>query len=132
MKQLIVTFVILSSITALIGCKDSSDLRKQVPKTVSDVSEPVIVQPNDPPPPESPAIPSTDTVEITGTIVYKTLEGGFYAIEAEDGSKYDPMNLPESFKKDGMKIKINARLKPDVMGFHMYGSIIEVIDIVPR
>jgi hypothetical protein len=76
----------------------------------------------------SPAVPAA-AVEIVGTVTYKSLEGGFYAIDGDDGKKYDPVNLPEAFRKDGLRVKATARLKPGVMGFHMYGAIVEIVDI---
>jgi hypothetical protein len=73
--------------------------------------------------------PASDAFEILGTVTFKDLEGGFYAIESFDGKKYDPINLPESFRKDGLKVKATARPQKDVMSFRMYGEIIEVISI---
>jgi len=73
--------------------------------------------------------PSEDSIEFIGTVVHKGIEGGFFAIDADDGSKYDPTNLPESFKKAGLRVKVSARLEKDLMSFHMYGVLIEVLKI---
>jgi hypothetical protein len=132
MKQFITTIVILSCITALNGCKDSSNSTKDVPKTEPNVSEPNMAEPNDSPSSEIPTSPPADTFEITGTIVYKNLEGGFFAIEGDDGSKYNPINLPESFRKDGLKVKVSARYKTDAMSIHMYGAIIDIVEIAAK
>ena len=70
-----------------------------------------------------------DTVEIQGTVVRKDLEGGFYAIEGDDGRTYDPINLPEFFKKNGLRVRVTARYKNDVVGIHMAGDIVEIVDI---
>jgi hypothetical protein len=86
-------------------------------------------QPNKSPSSESPIIHDPDTFEILGTVVYNNLEGGFFAIDGDNGSKYDPISLPESFRKDGLKVKVTARLRKDAMSMHMYGSIIEVVNI---
>jgi hypothetical protein len=72
---------------------------------------------------------ASDAFQILGTVTFKDLEGGFYAIESFDGKKYDPINLPESFRKDGLKVRVTARPQRDVMSFRMYGEIIEVIRI---
>lgn len=34
-----------------------------------------------------------DTFELHGTVVYKDIEGGFFAIDGDDGKTYDPINL---------------------------------------
>ncbi len=127
MMQIITTLLILTCAVALIGCKDSSDPSKQIPKT-----EPNISDSNDLSSTGIPTIPSADTFEIQGTIVHMNIEGGFFAIDGDDGSKYDPVSLPESFRKNGLKVKVTARLRKDAISFHMYGAIIEVVNIVTQ
>jgi len=129
MKQIITTLLILSCAVAFVGCKDGPIPPKQTEDAEPNVPEPNVPEPNEPPSIDIPAIPPKDTFEITGTVVYKSIEGGFYAIDADDGRKYDPINLPENFRKDGLKVKLTARLKRDAVSFHMYGSIIEVVSI---
>ena len=98
-------------------------------ETEPNVSEPNTAEPNVSPSFESPPTNDTDTFEIPGTVVYNNLEGGFFAIDGDNGSKYDPISLPESFRKDGLKVKVTARLRKDAMSMHMYGSILEVVNI---
>ena len=71
----------------------------------------------------------TDTFMLQGTVVKNDLEGGFFAIEGDDGKTYEPLNLPEAFKTDGMRIKATVRLRDDVGSIHMVGDIIEIEDI---
>lgn len=132
MKQIIFILWILICAVSLIGCKDNSDSSKQLQNTEPNVSEPNITEPNESPSSESPTIAYTDTFEIQGTVVYKNIEGGFFAIVGDDGSKYDPFNLPETFRKDGLRVKVTARLRKDVMSFHMYGAIIEIVNIAAQ
>jgi hypothetical protein len=73
--------------------------------------------------------PQKDTIKITGTIVYKNLEGGFFVIKGNDGRIYDPINLPEPLKKDGLKVKVNAKLREDLGSIHMVGDIIEIVSV---
>ena len=129
MRQFISSIVILSCITALNGCKDASNSTTGMSKAEPNVSEPNIGAPDESPLSDTPTKAPADTIEITGTVVYKGLEGGFFAIDGDDGSKYDPVNLPESFRKDGLKVKLTARLRKDAMSIHMYGAIIEVVSI---
>lgn len=73
--------------------------------------------------------PEGDLIEIIGIVKHINLEGGFFAIEADDGNKYNPIALPTEFKKDGIKVKIVARLKGDIASTRMYGKIIEIVSI---
>jgi len=128
MKHIIHALLIFIGAVTIIGCKDTSDTSTQIANTEPNVSEP-----NETASAESPTMPiAEDTFEIMGTVTYKHIEGGFYAIDGDDGRKYDPINLPDSFRKDGLKVKVTARLKKDAMSFHMYGAIIEVVNIATQ
>jgi|GEM_PF-2547452 len=70
-----------------------------------------------------------DRMAISGTIVFRNLEGGFFVIEGDDGRIYDPVNLEDAFKRDGLKVKVVAKLKPDMGSIHMVGDIIEIVTI---
>lgn len=70
-----------------------------------------------------------DRIAISGTIVFRNLEGGFYVIEGDDGRIYAPINLEDSFKRDGLKVNVVANLKPDMGSIHMVGDIVEIVKI---
>jgi len=66
---------------------------------------------------------------ITGTVRYLDFEGGFYGLVGDDGEKYDPVNLPKEYKKDGLRVKFQVTEKKGMVGFHMWGKIVEVVKI---
>gem|GEM_PF-4816924 len=68
-----------------------------------------------------------EIIEERGVVKYIPLEGGFYGIIG-CGGRYIPLNLPEEFKKDGMKVIFKARLK-DVVTIYMWGKPVEIIEI---
>ncbi len=127
MRHGIAAVLLLMSGAALLGCRGTSDSEKPTPK-----AEPNIAKPNDARSSGSSAIPDSSTFEIQGTVVRKRIEGGFFAIEGDDGKKYNPINLAESFRKDGLKVQVTARLRMDVMSIHMHGAIIEIVEIVAK
>ncbi len=65
---------------------------------------------------------------VTGTIKYLEFEGGFYGIVADDSTYYQPLNLPDNYKKDGMRVRF--RFEPrDVPTFQMWGVTVEILKI---
>ena len=67
----------------------------------------------------------------TGTIIYLKIEGGFYGILSDDDQHYDPINLPLEYQKEGLRISFIAKERSDLLSFHMWGKIIELISIYP-
>ena len=74
-------------------------------------------------------VPSQGLIVGTGTMVYETVEGGFYVIESDDGIVYDPLGLPGEFKVDGLRVRFTLRLAHDAVSFHGVGYIVEIVDL---
>ncbi len=70
-----------------------------------------------------------DTFELQGAVVKNDLEGGFFAIDGDDGKTYEPINLPDDFRKNGIRVKATVRIRKDVGSIHMVGDIVEIIAI---
>ena len=68
-----------------------------------------------------------------GTVRYETLEGGFYAIHADNGRLYDPINLAAEARIDGQRVRIVAQSRPDLQSAHMVGMLIEIrsLELLP-
>ena len=66
-----------------------------------------------------------------GAVRFKSFEGGFYAIDADDGQHYDPLGaeLAPEFRQNGVRVRFRLRLRPadEQVSFHMYGSLVDVI-----
>lgn len=72
---------------------------------------------------------SPDVLRGTGTIRYQTIEGGFYGIVGDDGTRLDPSNLPSSLAVDSVRVRYLARPRHDAVSFHMWGQIVDLISI---
>ncbi|XOV77816.1 MAG: hypothetical protein ACFHVJ_12775 [Aestuariibacter sp.] len=68
-------------------------------------------------------------VELSGKVVFKTFEGGFYAIDGDDGKKYLPLNLPEHAQKAGIKVAMQVEIKAGIMTIYNYGIPIEIQEL---
>lgn len=72
---------------------------------------------------------SGSTIGISATVSYISLEGGFWGLVSEDGVKYQPVNLGEEFRKDGLKVELRARVIENTADFRMWGKQIEILEI---
>ena len=72
-------------------------------------------------------------IEGTGTIEYIDIEGGFYGIICDEGPEEQknlyPINLPQEFKVDDLRIKFFARIMLNQLSFHMWGINVKIIKI---
>lgn len=70
-----------------------------------------------------------DIVAGTGTVTFLAFEGGFYGIVGDDGEHYDPLNMAQEFKIDGLRVYFEARILRDASSFHMWGKIVSILKI---
>jgi hypothetical protein len=72
-----------------------------------------------------------NVIRVDGTVRFMTFEGGFWSVRGDDNVTYDPMNgLPAAFRVEGLRVRLEAKLRQDVSGVHMAGPIVEIITIV--
>ena len=57
------------------------------------------------------------------------MEGGFYGIITDDGKKYLPLNLPERYRHDRLRVWFKAKLRRNVTTIYMWGEPIEILKI---
>jgi hypothetical protein len=71
----------------------------------------------------------TDLVEFDGTVVCLQLEGGFYGLLADDGKRYEPLNLPEPMRNPNLRVRVRGIFRKQIASSRMWGEVIEIIDI---
>ncbi|MGV8128708.1 MAG: META domain-containing protein [Methanolinea sp.] len=71
--------------------------------------------------------PVGEEISATGTIEFIDLEGGFYGIITTGGDHYLPLNLPEAFRVDGLKVAFTARTAPDTNTIYMWGTPVSIL-----
>ncbi|MCZ8528319.1 ribose-phosphate pyrophosphokinase [Alteromonas sp. PRIM-21] len=68
-------------------------------------------------------------VSMKGSIIYKDLEGGFYAFIAENGDRYTLHGLDETYQKNGLVVEVKGTPKPDMMTFTQFGTVLQVSSV---
>ena len=64
-----------------------------------------------------------------GTVQYVDVTGGCWRIVSYDGVNYEPVNLPDEFKKDGLAVRFSAKRRDDVVTTCMVGQVVELLGI---
>lgn len=72
-----------------------------------------------------------EIVEFAGKVVYVPIEGGFWGLVDDQGAKYDPGTLPRSYRKEGLEVRVRAKVLQDVVTFRMWGRRVELLQIEP-
>lgn len=70
-----------------------------------------------------------DVVSGVGTIRYIDLEGGFYGLVADDSTRYNPTNLEDAFKEDGLRVRFRGA-REDVMTIQMWGTPLRITNML--
>jgi hypothetical protein len=79
-----------------------------------------------------PAAGSGPIIQIKGTVHHLDLEGGLYVIRDAEGTTFNPANLPEAFRVDGMAIEADAQRREDLVSIGMVGPIVDLVRIRER
>ena len=72
----------------------------------------------------------SDQICVDGTVRFFTFEGGFWAVRGDDSTTYDPVGrLPTDFRKEGLRVHLQARMRTDLGSYHMAGPIVDIVSI---
>jgi heat shock protein HslJ len=68
-------------------------------------------------------------IHIMGTVHHLDLEGGLFVIRDAEGTQYNPINLPDAFRVEGMAVEVDARRRDDMASIGMVGPLVELLRI---
>ena len=72
---------------------------------------------------------ASSSFEFQGTVKYISLEGGFYAIYADDGRKFMPRKLGELHRKHGLVVYVRGKILKDMVTFQQHGQVLDISSI---
>jgi hypothetical protein len=75
---------------------------------------------------------SNTRATVTASIAFLNLEGGCWTIEMSPNVHYLPLNLPDEFRRDGLKVQADLRRRDDYGSFCMVGPVVEILSIHAR
>lgn len=78
---------------------------------------------------EAKEVSVNDSVTLKGSIIYKELEGGFFAFITESGDRFTLHGLDEDYHQNGLIVEIEGVTKPEMMTITQFGTVLEVLNI---
>ncbi len=124
--------LIFTSALTLIACSSEEenkdvtmvDKEKQIQSETESMPKELVAEPVT----QAEAVEDNAKGEVTmkGSIIYKDLEGGFYAFIAENGDRYTLHGLDETYQKNGLIVEVKGTPKPDMMTFTQFGTVLQV------
>jgi hypothetical protein len=70
----------------------------------------------------------TELVSGRGTVVFLSIEGGFYGIIDDNDDHWDPSNLPQQYRVDSLRVQFEGVIT-DACTPHMWGRTVELRSI---
>jgi hypothetical protein len=83
-------------------------------------------------PAEPRPLESGQSAVVDASVRFLGVEGGCWTIEVAEEVHYLPLNLPEEFRRDGLRIRAELRLRNDYGSTCMVGPVVEVLSIRAR
>jgi len=127
--------LIFTSTLTLIACSSEEenkdvtmvDKEKQIQSETESMPKELVAEPVT----QAEAVEDNAKGEVTmkGSIIYKDLEGGFYAFIAENGDRYTLHGLDETYQKNGLIVEVKGTPKPDMMTFTQFGTVLQVTSV---
>lgn len=66
------------------------------------------------------------TIVVTGTVTFINLEGGAWVIRGDNGITYEPLNLPDAFLEEGLRIRARGTIRNDLASIVQVGPILDI------
>ena len=79
-------------------------------------------------PPTGPPIPGA----VDATVFQVNIEGGCWSLKTVTGQTYQPINMPDSLRRDGLPVSVRFSQRNDLVSYCMLGPMVEIEAIRAR
>lgn len=69
---------------------------------------------------------------VDATVRFVDIEGGCWTLQVTSSSRYQPLNLPDRFRQDGLNVHADLVRRDDYASVCMLGPVVEIVSIQPR
>ncbi|HXW98449.1 MAG TPA: protease inhibitor I42 family protein, partial [Methanomicrobiales archaeon] len=69
-----------------------------------------------------------------GTVTREDIEGGFYGIVSDNGTRYEPLDLDPKYQVDGLRVAFETTPAGDTASTRMWGTSVHLslVEEIPR
>jgi hypothetical protein len=71
-----------------------------------------------------------ETFVVEGTVRLSQVGAGCWFILADDGARYEPIDLPEDLKIEDLHVRLLVRPRDDMVSACMVGLIVEIVTVI--
>ena len=82
--------------------------------------------------PEDPMIMDPEAFVTNATVEFLSLEGGCWALRLDERTRYQPINLQERYRIDGLAVRAAVKFRRDMGSYCMIGEMVEILWIRER
>lgn len=112
------SLIAVIALPLIVACQAESNTPSQTQNAANQASEDMNTQASE-----------KETIRFTAEVVFKNLEGGFFALIAKDGSKYQPMGLAQEFRRHGLIVEVEAEKVTDMVTYQQFGTLVRILNI---
>ncbi|MDB2330338.1 ribose-phosphate pyrophosphokinase [Alteromonas sp.] len=131
LRQILIPFTLCAVLLSLSACSDEQEMKPTsldeqntpaLPTLDSETEKAMVEQ-------KTENADMDESTVLTGMIVYKELEGGFFAFIADNGDRFTLHGLSDAYKKNGLIVEITGNAKPDMMTITQFGTVFEIQEV---
>lgn len=131
LRQILIPFTLCAVLLSLSACSDEQEMKPTsldeqntpaLPTLDSETEKAMVEQ-------KTENANMDESTVLTGMIVYKELEGGFFAFIADNGDRFTLHGLSDAYKKNGLIVEITGNAKPDMMTITQFGTVFEIQEV---
>ncbi len=74
--------------------------------------------------------PDPSTTE--ATVRFVGIEGGCWLLDADNGSRYEPIGLPAEYRVDGRRVRVTVKPRSGAASTCMVGDLVDIVSISPE
>lgn len=74
-------------------------------------------------------IVDSDPSTIGATVRLVGIEGGCWILDADNGTRYEPIGLPDKYRVNGRRVRVTVKPRTNASSTCMVGDLVDIVTI---